>query len=67
MRNFLLIILSLLFGLQSCITDSIDKPNVIVILTDDQGSVDLNCYGSTDLATPHMDGIANSGVRFTQF
>jgi arylsulfatase A-like enzyme len=43
------------------------KPNVIVIYTDDQGSVDLNCYGSTDLVTPNMDAIARSGVRFTQF
>ena len=43
------------------------KPNVIVIYTDDQGSVDLNCYGSKDLITPHMDAIAQSGVRFTQF
>ena len=44
-----------------------EKPNVIVIYTDDQGSVDLNCYGSGDLVTPHMDAIAQSGVRFTQF
>ena len=43
------------------------KPNVIVIFTDDQGSVDLNCYGAKDLATPHMDALAKRGVRFTQF
>lgn len=43
------------------------KPNVIVILTDDQGSVDLNCYGATDLYTPNMDRLAKEGVRFTQF
>ncbi|MGY8991056.1 MAG: sulfatase-like hydrolase/transferase [Rhodospirillales bacterium] len=43
------------------------KPNVIIIYTDDQGSVDLNCYGSKDLVTPHMDGLAKRGVRFTQF
>lgn len=44
-----------------------DKPNVIVILTDDQGSVDLNAYGATDLYTPNMDRLAREGVRFTQF
>lgn len=44
-----------------------EKPNVIVIYTDDQGSVDLNCYGSKDLATPNMDAIVQSGVMFTQF
>lgn len=43
------------------------KPNVIVILTDDQGSIDLNCYGATDLYTPNMDRLAKEGVRFTQF
>jgi len=44
-----------------------EKPNVIVIYTDDQGSVDLNCYGSKDLATPNMDAIVQNGVMFTQF
>ena len=43
------------------------KPNLIIIYTDDQGSVDLNCYGSKDLVTPNMDGLAKRGVRFTQF
>jgi arylsulfatase A len=42
-------------------------PNVVLILTDDQGTVDLNIYGAEDLQTPHMDGIAHRGVRFTQF
>jgi arylsulfatase A len=44
-----------------------DKPNVIIIYTDDQGSVDLNSYGAKDLETPNMDSIVKSGVRFTQF
>lgn len=43
------------------------KPNVIIIFTDDQGTVDMNCYGAKDLVTPNMDGIAKRGVRFTQF
>lgn len=42
-------------------------PNVIIIYTDDQGSVDMNVYGAKDLTTPHMDGLAKRGVRFTQF
>ena len=42
------------------------KPNVIVIYTDDQGSVDANCYGATDLITPNIDRLAATGVRFTQ-
>ncbi len=42
------------------------RPNVVVIYTDDQGSLDLNCYGSKDLHTPHLDELASEGVRFTQ-
>lgn len=34
------------------------RPNVIIIFTDDQGSVDMNIYGSTDLTTPNMDQLA---------
>lgn len=43
------------------------KPNVILIYTDDQGSLDLNIYGAKDLHTPNVDALARSGVRFTQF
>jgi arylsulfatase A len=43
-----------------------DKPNVILIYSDDQGSVDANCYGSKDLTTPTLDKLARTGVRFTQ-
>ena len=43
------------------------RPNVIVILSDDQGSVDAGCYGAKDLLTPNIDALASRGVRFTQF
>lgn len=43
------------------------KPNVIYILTDDQGTIDMNCYGAKDLYTPNMDRLAAEGSRFTQF
>jgi arylsulfatase A-like enzyme len=46
---------------------SAERPNVIVILTDDQGTVDLGVAGATDLQTPHLDALARRGVRFTQF
>src|ERR1700677_1832090 len=44
-----------------------DQPNVIIIMTDDQGPADARCYGSKDLETPNIDALAASGVRFTQF
>ena len=43
------------------------RPNVIVILTDDQGTADLHIAGATDLDTPHLDALARRGVRFSQF
>src|SRR5688572_10513675 len=42
------------------------RPNIIVILADDLGYSDLGCYGS-EIATPNLDRLAASGVRFTQF
>lgn len=41
-------------------------PNVVILLTDDQGTLDAGCYGSTDLRTPNIDALASSGVRFSQ-
>jgi len=41
-------------------------PNVVLILADDLGFSDLGSYGS-EIATPNLDGLANNGVRFTQF
>jgi len=44
-----------------------DRPNFIVILTDDQGYGDLSCMGATDFETPHLDAVAASGARFTSW
>ncbi len=41
------------------------KPNVIVILTDDQGYGDLGCMGSADLKTPNLDALAENGIKFS--
>ena len=43
------------------------RPNVLLILADDQGTLDANCYGSGDLHTPTLDALAKDGVRFSQF
>lgn len=41
-------------------------PNVVIFLTDDQGTLDAGCYGAEDLDTPAIDELAATGVRFTQ-
>lgn len=43
------------------------RPNVVLILTDDVGYGDLGSYGAPDVKTPHIDGLARDGVRFTDF
>ena len=43
------------------------KPNIIVILTDDQGYADLGVYGSADLRTPYIDRMAQRGARIVNF
>ena len=43
------------------------RPNLVVFLTDDQGYGDLSCMGATDFQTPHLDAVAASGVRFTDW
>jgi arylsulfatase A len=42
-------------------------PNVVLVVTDDQGYGDASCYGAQDLQTPVMDAVAADGVRFTRF
>ena len=42
-------------------------PNIVIIFADDLGYADLGTYGATTFATPNIDGIAENGVRFTNF
>ena len=44
-----------------------EKPNIVLILADDQGWGDLGISGNTNLATPNIDAIANNGVTFDHF
>jgi arylsulfatase A len=67
LKTILPLLLSLAFVLPLAVAAATPKPNVIVILADDQGSVDLGCYGANDLYTPHTDSLAARGLRFTQF
>src|SRR4051812_42658875 len=44
-----------------------EKPNVVVILSDDQGWGDLSLNGNSNLRTPHIDSLARDGARFERF
>ena len=53
-------------GAKKAIDNNLKKPNIIYILADDMGYGDLGCYGQRTLKTPHLDQMAQEGIRFTQ-
>lgn len=53
-------------GLLPLVSLAARKPNVIFILTDNQGAWTLGCYGNKDIRTPHIDALAKGGIRFTR-
>ena len=42
-------------------------PNIVVVFTDDQGYADVGCFGAEGFETPHLDRMAEEGMRFTDF
>lgn len=62
---FVLPLLLLLWGCKEA--NKQQPPNIVFILTDDQGYGDLGIYGATDIDTPHLDQLAKDGARFTSY
>ena len=60
-----LVLVSLFFSC-STINEKSEKPNIILIMSDDMGYSDIGCYGS-EINTPNLDNLAYNGLRFTQF
>jgi len=48
-------------------TPSRRRPNILLIVSDDQGYNDLGCYGGTEIKTPNLDRLAADGVRLRSF
>ncbi|WDE96890.1 sulfatase-like hydrolase/transferase [Lentisphaera profundi] len=62
MKKLLLLTSALLL---SPVLHSVEKPNLIVIMTDDMGYADVGFNGCEDIPTPHIDSIASKGVKFS--
>ena len=65
--NLLLLILATNMAGPWLTADQPSRPNVVVILTDDQGWGDLSLNGNTNLSTPNIDAIGKNGARFDRF
>ncbi len=65
-KNVVLLLLSLLFDILSVSAQEQRPPNIIVIISDDAGYGDFSVQGSKQFHTPHIDYLANSGIRFLQ-
>ncbi len=61
MKNLLLLIAVLCLFVQS---PAEDRPNFIFFITDDISQEDLGCYGNAFVKTPHLDALADRGIRF---
>ncbi len=65
--RFILILFSAFFSALVVLSPVEAKhPNIVFILADDSGFSDVGCYGG-EIETPHLDALAENGIRFTQF
>ena len=62
-----LILIVFIFLVVSCKKEKFIPPNIIFILTDDQGYGDLGIYGAKEILTPNIDFLASQGARFTSY
>lgn len=59
--------LASLLGSSSSIGHGAEKPNVVLVITDDQGYGDLSCHGNPTLKTPNIDELFREAVRLTDY
>ena len=63
----LLVLLPLFLWTMELQAQEPERPNVIIIITDDQGYGDLGCTGNPHVKTPNIDNFAKESIRFTNF
>jgi arylsulfatase A-like enzyme len=61
------VLFTLLLCLGTVHLSAAERPNILIVFTDDQGYADLACYGNKKNKTPRMDKLAREGTRFTSF
>ena len=59
--------MALTFGLATMLVRAEIKPNIVLIVTDDQGWWDVGIHGNEEIETPHLDQLAAEGVELTRF
>lgn len=64
MKNKWLILGTMMFP---CVNFAQQKPNIIIIYTDDMGIGDLSCYNSGWVTTPNIDRLASKGLKFNHY
>ena len=69
MRLALYVMVAVLCGAQAAVaqSQSQNRPNVVLIITDDVGYGDIGSYGAPDVKTPNIDSLAKNGTRLTDF
>ncbi len=65
MKYLITVTLLLLSLFSNAADETADRPNIIIMMSDDMGYSDLGCYGS-EIHTPHLDAMAARGLRYTQ-
>lgn len=66
-RRMLIAAMAVVFSSFAGISKGTTAPNVIVVLTDDQGYGDFSCHGNPILKTPNLDKLHGESIRFTDF
>src|SRR5436190_24288012 len=64
---YLVLVLLITTSHSSLLGADAQRPNVVLILADDQGYSDLGVYGAEGFSTPNIDRLAREGIRFTDF
>ena len=67
MKSFMLLFITIQGMLSSCSTEVPGKPNILLIITDDQGYGDLSIHGNPHVKTPNIDKLGQQSVRFDHF